>query len=71
MGNKTSKKTHTKKLSVTLIRSGAGRLPAHKATLVGLGLRKQRQNVVLEDTPCVRGMINQVSYLVTVESCEQ
>ena len=60
-----------KKLSVTLFRSGAGRLPQHKATLLGLGLRRQRQNVILEDTPCIRGMINQVSYLITVEPCEQ
>lgn len=55
------------KLKITLIKSGAGRLPAHRATLKGLGLRKQRQTVVLADTACVRGMINQVSYLLSVE----
>ncbi len=57
------------KLSVTLIRSTAGRLPNHKATVLGLGLRRLRQTVVLEDTPCIRGMIQQVSYLLNVEPC--
>ena len=58
------------KVSVTLIKSRFGRLPAHKATLHGLGLKRVRQTVVLEDTPSVRGMINQVSYLLNVEPCE-
>lgn len=57
-----SKKT----LSVTLIKSVIGCLPAHKATVKGLGLRKIRHTVQLEDTAAVRGMINKVSYLVSV-----
>jgi large subunit ribosomal protein L30 len=32
----------------------------------GLGLRKMRQVVELEDTPAVRGMINKVRHLVVV-----
>jgi large subunit ribosomal protein L30 len=32
----------------------------------GLGLKRIRHTVELEDTPAVRGMINKVSYLVTV-----
>lgn len=56
-----------KKLSVTLIRSGAGRLPAHRATLRGLGLKRLQQTVILSDTPPIRGMINRVSYLLKVE----
>lgn len=55
------------KVSVTLIKSRSGRLPAHKATLTGLGLRRINQTVILEDTPCVRGMMNKVSYLIKVE----
>lgn len=65
------KKNQQKKLTITLIKSAAGRLPAHRATLVGLGLRKQRQTVQLEDTPCVRGMVNRVSYLLKVEQCTE
>ncbi len=61
-----NKKT-AKRLSITLIKSGAGCLPAHRATLLGLGLRRIRQTVILEDSPCIRGMINRVSYLVHVE----
>ena len=53
---------------ITLLRSASGRLPRHRATLQGLGLRRIGQTVVLEDTPCIRGMINQVSYLLKVET---
>lgn len=56
-------------LSITLIKSRFGRLPKHKATLLGLGLSRINQTVVLEDTPNVRGMINRVSYLLKVEHC--
>ena len=56
------------KVSVTLVRSMIGRLPTHVATVKGLGLKKMHQTVELEDTPCVRGMINKISYLLKVES---
>jgi len=56
-----------KTLKVTQTRSSIGRLPKHKATLRGLGLRRINHTVELEDTACVRGMINQVSYMVKVE----
>ncbi|MAZ66671.1 MAG: 50S ribosomal protein L30 [Kangiellaceae bacterium] len=55
------------KIKVTMVKSAIGRLPKHKATLSGLGLRKINQSVELIDTPEVRGMINQVSYMVKVE----
>ncbi|MBY5994290.1 50S ribosomal protein L30 [Ferrimonas balearica] len=56
-----------KTIKVTQIKSSIGRLPKHKATLVGLGLRKIGHTVELEDTPSVRGMVNKVSYMVKVE----
>ncbi len=56
-----------KKLRVTLVRSSNGKLPSHKACLLGLGLRRMRHSVELEDTPCVRGMINKVFYMVKAE----
>ena len=56
-----------KKVRVTQIRSSIGRLPKHKATLKGLGLRRIGHTVELEDTPPVRGMINTVFYMVRVE----
>ena len=64
-----AKKVATKKvtLSVTLIKSFYGRLPAHRATVTGLGLKRINHTVELQDTPEVRGMINKVSYLLKVE----
>ena len=64
-----AKKVATKKsiLSVTLIKSFYGRLPAHRATVNGLGLKRINHTVELQDTPEVRGMINKVSYLLKVE----
>lgn len=56
-----------KTVKVTQYRSSIGRLPKHKATLRGLGLRRINHTVELEDTPSVRGMINKVSYMVKVE----
>ena len=56
-----------KTVKVTQVKSSIGRLPKHKATLKGLGLRKINHTVELEDTPSVRGMINQVYYMVKVE----
>ena len=56
-----------KELKVTLVKSRFGRLKSHKACVAGLGLRKIRQSVRVLDTPENRGMINKVSYLLSVE----
>lgn len=56
-----------KTVKVTQLKSSIGRLPKHRATLKGLGLRRINHTVELEDTPSVRGMINQVSYMIKVE----
>ncbi|HCO58288.1 MAG: 50S ribosomal protein L30 [Proteobacteria bacterium] len=55
-----------KTLTVKLLKSPIGTRADHKATVLGLGLKKIRQTRVLEDTPAVRGMINKVNYLVQV-----
>lgn len=60
----TSKKT----LTVKQTGSPIAREKSQRATLKGLGLNKLGRERVLEDTPCVRGMINKVSHLVTVLS---
>ena len=67
-------KTETKKapakkptVSVTLVKSFNGRLPSHRATIAGLGLKRINHTVELQDTAEVRGMINKVSYLLRVE----
>ena len=56
-----------KELKVTLIKSKFGRLKSHKACVAGLGLRRMHQTVTVQDTPENRGMINRVSYLLSVE----
>lgn len=54
-------------LTVKLIKSLNRRTERHKATISGLGLRRINHVVTLQDTPAIRGMINQVSYLLKVE----
>lgn len=54
-------------LRIKLVRSIHGILPKHKATINGLGLRKINHTVTRENTPCIRGMVNQVNYLIEVE----
>lgn len=56
-----------KTVKVTQVRSAIGKQPKHRETIKGLGLRRIGHTVVLEDTPSVRGMINQVQYMVKVE----
>ncbi|GAB6071207.1 50S ribosomal protein L30 [Thiomicrorhabdus hydrogeniphila] len=56
-----------KYVTLTLVKSTIGRLPAHRACVSGLGLRKMHQTVSVIDTPENRGMINKVSYLLKVE----
>jgi len=56
-----------KQVKVTQVRSTIGRLASHKACAAGLGLRRMNHTVVVEDTPCTRGMINKISYMVKVE----
>lgn len=55
-----------KKVKVTLVKSPIGALKKHKACLTGLGLRRIRHAVEVEDTPATRGMINKVIHLVEV-----
>lgn len=56
-----------RKLKVTYVRSQIGFDRRQRATLRGLGLRRIRQSVELEDTPAVRGMITAVRHLLRVE----
>ncbi len=60
-------KSEGKKIKITLVKSGIARPGKHKVVLVGLGLKKLNRSVVRPDTPQIRGMINKVSHLVTVE----
>jgi large subunit ribosomal protein L30 len=57
-----------KRVRVTLVKSPIGCKTNHRQTVRGLGLRKLRQTVEVEDSPAVRGMLTQVAYLVRIES---
>lgn len=57
-------------IQVTLKRSPHGRVKKHKPTLEALGLRKINQTKVFEDTPQIRGMVNQVGYLLEVKELD-
>ncbi len=57
----------SKKLRITLTKSPIG-YPSHqKQTVRNLGLRKMHQTVELGNTPTIRGMVDSVSHLVSVE----
>lgn len=53
---------------VTQTGSAIGREKSQGQTLVGLGLGKVGRSKELKDTPEVRGMINKVSHLVSVQN---
>ena len=55
------------KLQITLIRSVIGRPETQRKTVKALGLNKMHQTVEVDDNPAIRGQINKVSHLVTVE----
>lgn len=57
----------TKKLQVTYTKSAIGYKKDQKGTIRALGLRKLNQTVEHEDTAVIRGMIQKVQHLVTVE----
>lgn len=54
-------------LKVTLIKSTAGSLKEHQATVAALGLSKIRTTNVLPNNDAIRGMIFKVKHLVAVE----
>ena len=56
-----------KEIKVTLTKSVIGRLKSHQACVRGLGLRRTHHTVTVIDTPENRGMINKVSYMLSVE----
>ena len=56
-----------KRLKITQIRSGIGFDKKQTLALRGLGLRRLRHTVEVEDTPSTRGLILKVRHLVQVD----
>ena len=54
-------------IKVTLKKSPINRKEYFSRVLNGMGLTKMHKTVVLQDTPEIRGMINKVSHMVSVE----
>ena len=57
-------------LKVTQVKSVIGSLGNHKKTVRALGLKRIRDSRVHEDTPQIRGMVQNVRHLVLVEEVE-
>jgi large subunit ribosomal protein L30 len=58
------------RLKVTQVRSEIGRKQNQRDTLRSLGLKRLHDTVVQEDRPEIRGMVQTVTHLVTVEEVE-
>lgn len=56
-----------KKITITLVKSTIGRKPKHINIVKQLGLGKTNSSVSHNDTPAIRGLVNQVDYLLLVE----
>ena len=53
-------------LKVKLVRSVVGHPRDQRATVRSLGLRRMQHEVIVEDTPVIRGMLHKVRHLVDV-----
>lgn len=60
------KKQQGGKLEITQIRSVSGRPEKQRRTLRALGIKKNQTSVVHDDTPAIRGMINQIPHMLDV-----
>lgn len=62
-----AKKTASKSLKLTQVKSTIGCPADQKATVRALGLKRIRHSIEQVDNPTVRGMIFKVKHLVKVE----
>ena len=51
-------------IKVKLVKSPSGHTSKHGETLRGLGLTRMNMTRILPDNPAIRGMVNQVAYLL-------
>ena len=59
-----------KKLKIMQAKSIIGTLQVHKRTIRALGLHRIRDTVIHPDTPAIRGMVERVKHLVSVEKVD-
>ncbi len=60
-----------KMLKIKMVKSEIGRPEKQRKILRGMGLNKLNNTVTLADTPQIRGMINKVIHLVSVEESKE
>jgi large subunit ribosomal protein L30 len=60
--------SNAKTVKVRLVKGLRGCQPNHRLSVKALGLNKINDVRELKDSPSVRGLINQVHYLVRVEA---
>jgi len=61
----------SKMLKIKMVKSEIGRPEKQRKILHGMGLTKLNRTVTLADTPQIRGMINKVGHLVSVEESKE
>jgi large subunit ribosomal protein L30 len=61
-----TKDTKMKTIVIKLVKGRIAINPNQRACLKGLGLKKRHQEVSLENTPSVRGMIKKVIHLLEI-----
>ncbi len=60
------KKEEFKMLKIKLVKSIIGRTQKQRAIVKGLGLTKLQSEVLREDRPEIRGMINKIVFMLEV-----
>ena len=58
---------NTIKLKVTQFKSKNGRLEKHKNCLLGLGIKRMNNPVIINNTPENRGLMSKIHYMLKVE----
>ncbi len=64
--NKTLSNTNGK-ITIKLVKSGCGRSQKQQQTLIGLKLNKMWQEVTLDLTPEIAGMVQKVKHLLEIK----
>jgi large subunit ribosomal protein L30 len=64
----TAAQSASNKVKVTLVKSLAGQLKSHQATVRGLGLRRIRASTVVSLTPQISGMLRSAHHMLKVEA---
>ncbi len=67
---KTESKSGGKRIKIKLTSGLVGKMKTHRKVVEALGLRRFHSEVEHVDSPTIRGMVNKVRHLVTVEGEE-